>query len=190
MANKDTGFKVTDRRKFHSDGTPRDADEPNPAQAAAEPESADEAPAQSADNVVSFPGEAKKQSEPSPSSQSGGEGASADPPDDSSTASNAAAQVEQAYNQARESEPSGLPEASFLAFVNMLGVEAAMHLGLIETPGQEPQPPDLEAARHLIDALGMLQTKTRGNLTADEDTLLDNILADLRMQFVAISRGR
>ena len=65
-----------------------------------------------------------------------------------------------------------------------------MHLGLIETPGEEPPPPDLEAARHLIDTLGMLQAKTRGNLTADEDRLLDNILADLRMQFVAISRGR
>ncbi|HYV05968.1 MAG TPA: DUF1844 domain-containing protein, partial [Blastocatellia bacterium] len=68
--------------------------------------------------------------------------------------------------------------------------EAAMHLGMIHPQGQEPLPVDLESARHLIDMLGMLQTKTRGNLTAEEDSLLENILADLRMQFVAVSKGR
>ena len=181
MANKDTGFKVTDRRKFHADGTPREADELSPARAVSEPESADEAPAQAADNVVSFPGEAQKRSEP-PLSQTGDE--------EETEAAPATDAAEREYNQARGGRPSALPEATFLGFVNMLGLEAAMHLGLIETPGQDPQPPDLEAARHLIDALGMLQVKTRGNLTPDEDTLLDNILADLRMQFVAISRGR
>lgn len=72
----------------------------------------------------------------------------------------------------------------------MLAVEAAMHLGLIQNPGEEAPPADLEAARHLVDMLAMLQTKTRGNLTAEEDNLLENILADLRMQFVAISKGR
>ena len=72
----------------------------------------------------------------------------------------------------------------------MLAVEAAMHLGLIQSPGEEAPPADLEAARHLIDMLGMLQSKTRGNLTGEEVHLLENILADLRMQFVAISKRR
>jgi hypothetical protein len=72
----------------------------------------------------------------------------------------------------------------------MLGVEAAMHLGLIQTPGEEPLPVDTEAARHLLDMLGILQTKTRGNLTEEEDRLFENMLADLRMQFVAVSRRR
>jgi hypothetical protein len=72
----------------------------------------------------------------------------------------------------------------------MLGVEAAMHLGLIQTPGEEPLPVDTEAARHLLDMLGILQTKTRSNLTAQEDNLFENMLADLRMQFVAVSRRR
>ena len=71
-----------------------------------------------------------------------------------------------------------------------LAVEAAMHLGLLRTAGEEPPPVDLESGRHLIDMLGMLQTKTRGNLTTEEDELLENVLADLRMQFVAISRKR
>jgi hypothetical protein len=72
----------------------------------------------------------------------------------------------------------------------MLAVEAAMHLGLLRNPGEEPPPVDLESGRHLIDMLGMLQTKTRGNLTAEEENLLENVLADLRMQFVAISKRR
>ena len=38
--------------------------------------------------------------------------------------------------------------------------------------------------------LGMLQSKTRGNLTGEEENLIENILADLRMQFVAISKRR
>ena len=99
-------------------------------------------------------------------------------------------QAEQAYNKARGPSSSQLPEASFLSLVNMLGVEAAMHLGLIQTPGEEQPPVDLESARHLIDMLGMLHTKTRGNLSPEEDSLLENALADLRMQFVAISRRR
>jgi hypothetical protein len=72
----------------------------------------------------------------------------------------------------------------------MLGVEAAMHLGLIENGPGEGRTLDLEAARHVIDLLGILRDKTNGNLTPDEETLLDNMLADLRMQFVAASRRR
>ncbi len=70
----------------------------------------------------------------------------------------------------------------------MLAVEAAMHLGLIENPMGGETPIDIEAARHLLDLLGMLQEKTRGNLSAEEDRLLDNLLADLRMQYVVISK--
>jgi hypothetical protein len=95
----------------------------------------------------------------------------------------------QVYEQASQSSRAVLPEASFAGLVNMLAVEAAMHLGLIENPAGE-RATDLEAARHLIDMLGILQEKTRGNLTRNEDMLLENILADLRMQFVAASRRR
>ena len=73
---------------------------------------------------------------------------------------------------------------------HLLGVEAAMHLGVIRPPGDEPPPVDLESARHLIDMLGILQSKTSGNLTPEEDRFLDGVLADLRMSFVEISRGR
>jgi len=48
---------------------------------------------------------------------------------------------------------------------------------------QEPMP-DLEGARHSIDLLGMLQEKTRGNLTLEEQRLLENSLTELRFRYV------
>jgi hypothetical protein len=65
-----------------------------------------------------------------------------------------------------------------------------MHLGLIENPMGGGRSVDLESARHVIDMLGMLQQKTRGNLTPEETGLINDVVADLRMQFVAVSRGR
>ena len=193
----DTGFKVTDRRKYNPDGSPRESAEQEAetiVTVAEAPASVREAPA---NNVLSFPGEAAtKQSESAPeppqagavASETASETMAAEP--EPTAAQVAAGQAEQAYNQARGPNSARLPEPSFLSLVNMLGVEAAMHLGLIQTPGEEPLPVDTEAARHLLDMLGILQTKTRGNLTAEEDNLFENMLADLRMQFVAVSRRR
>lgn len=186
---EDTGFKVTDRRKFHADGRPRDASEPEAVPIVAEDEAQAPTTEQAASNVVSFPAEAKKQAEPAPTPPVAAKPA-APAPAGRSEANAAASQAERDYNHARGPESPGLPEASLLSLVNMLAVEAAMHLGLLRNPGEEPPPVDLESGRHLIDMLGMLQTKTHGNLTAEEENLLENVLADLRMQFVAISRRR
>jgi Domain of unknown function (DUF1844) len=186
----DTGFKVTDRRKYNPDGSPRESAEPEAETVATEPEPQAQPREPAASNVLSFPGEpAKRQPEPSPQADAGA--SETRPGAAESTAEQVAAgQAEQAYNQARGPNTARLPEPSFLSLVNMLGVEAAMHLGLIQTPGEEPLPVDTEAARHLLDMLGVLQTKTRGNLTEEEAHLFENMLADLRMQFVAVSRRR
>ncbi|HSE37536.1 MAG TPA: DUF1844 domain-containing protein [Blastocatellia bacterium] len=186
---EDTSFKVTDRRKYNPDGSPRDSAETGVSPVAAEAEAQTPITEPAPNNVVSFPGEAvKNQPEPAPQVQVAGETKAPGP---TPTADQVAAgRAEKAYNQARGPQSSRLPEASFLGLANMLAVEAAMHLGLIQSPGEEPPPPDLEAARHLIDMLGILQTKTRGNLTGEEDNMLENMLADLRMQFVAISQRR
>ena len=192
---EDTGFKITDRRKYNPDGTPRENPEPEQES----PTSGDgvrvltqtEEPA--ASNVLSFPGETKRQpeapppevDEPQPEPEE-----AASPSLDPATYAAAATQAEQAYSQARGPANPQVAEASFLGLANMLGVEAAMHLGVIRPPGDEAPPVDLESARHLIDMLGMLQSKTSGNLTPEEDRFLDGVLADLRMSFVEISRGR
>jgi hypothetical protein len=149
-----------------------------------------------ASNILSFPGETKRQAEPPPEvDERQAEPQDATPPAGDAEAqaaahAAAASQAEQAYSQARGPANPQLAEASFLGLANMLGVEAAMHLGVIRPPGDEPPPVDLESARHLIDMLGILQSKTSGNLTPEEDRFLDGVLADLRMSFVEISRGR
>lgn len=195
---EDTGFKVTDRRKYNPDGTPRESTESEPESRASDEgvHTLGQTQEPAASNILSFPGETKRQAEPAPEVDDRQvELQDATPPasgaEAQATAQAAAAtQAEQAYSQARGPANPQLAEASFLGLANMLGVEAAMHLGVIRPPGDEPPPVDLESARHLIDMLGILQSKTSGNLTPEEDRFLDGVLADLRMSFVEISRGR
>jgi hypothetical protein len=54
----------------------------------------------------------------------------------------------------------------------------------------ETRPPDLEAASQLIGIIAMLEEKTRGNLTAEERQLLDQVLFELRMRFVEASKSQ
>ena len=204
---KDTNFKITDRRKFNADGTPREQvevhEEPQtkPAavssQTAAEP--ADQPVAEGVrDNVVSFPGESAKQKEmpePQVSLDETPDPVEASAPRDeaasarSEQAKAAASAAEQAYNQTKGAGSSRMPEASFLALIDMLAGEAAMCMGMVKHPTGADMPIDLDTARHLVDMLGMLQEKTKGNLSAEENDVLENILAYLRMQFVSLSRN-
>lgn len=192
---KNTEFKITDRRKFHSDGTPREESaEPEVAASAPEPltpQVQEQSPDEDApDNVVSFPGDAAKKREKAEAERDIQPPLRPDesPNDRAESIKAAASAAEQAYNQMKPSSPSHLPEASFLSLADMLAGEAAMCLGLAQTPDGSKLPVDLETSRHMIDMLGMLQQKTKGNLTAEEDNVLENILAYLRMQFVALSR--
>lgn len=77
-----------------------------------------------------------------------------------------------------------LPEISFTTFAISLSTQALVHLGEVEDPLTHTSHTDLDAARQLIDILGMLRDKTRGNLDGDEERLLDAILYDLRLRFV------
>lgn len=82
-------------------------------------------------------------------------------------------------------EPSGI---DFSAFVFSLARTALIHLGLERHPETGRQEPDLEAARETIDVLGMIEEKTRGNLTPEEGELISKMLYTLRMSFVEVSR--
>ena len=79
---------------------------------------------------------------------------------------------------------------SFAAFVLSLAHTAAVHFGDIPDPvsGQKSEV-NLPAAQQMIDILALLEEKTRGNLTAEERQLLDQILYELRLRFVEAGRG-
>src|SRR5215470_19099444 len=73
---------------------------------------------------------------------------------------------------------------TFATFVLGLSTQALLHLGEIENPLTGQIERDLQAAKHVIDILGILREKTRNNLEPGEDTLLDSMLYDLRMRYV------
>ena len=77
------------------------------------------------------------------------------------------------------------PNINFASFVLSLAATAAVHFGDRLEPGAtEPGPVDLLAAGQMIDILGLLEEKTRGNLTAEERQLLEAILYELRLRFL------
>jgi Domain of unknown function (DUF1844) len=78
-----------------------------------------------------------------------------------------------------------LPPASFEFLVLSLRTQTEMHLGLLYSGEEKDQPePDFRIARHSIDLLAMLQEKTRGNITLEEQRLIENSLTELRFRFV------
>lgn len=81
-------------------------------------------------------------------------------------------------------------EITFAAFIISLSAQALALLGEIPDPVDHTTHVDLEAARQIIDILGLLREKTRGNLDAAETSLLDSALYDLRMQYVDRAQGR
>lgn len=77
---------------------------------------------------------------------------------------------------------------TFSTFVLGLSTQALLHLGEIPNPVTRAVERDLEAARQVIDILGILKDKTRSNLEPGEEALLDSVLYDLRLRFVDLAR--
>jgi hypothetical protein len=87
----------------------------------------------------------------------------------------------------QQEERMPLPPPSFAFIVVSLRAQVEMHLGLVRLEEQEQSEPDLVLARHAIDMLAVLQEKTKGNLTLEEQRLLENSLTELRFRFVQVS---
>ena len=82
------------------------------------------------------------------------------------------------------------PELSFTAFIFSLMHTTAVHLGDAADPVSGlPGTPNLEGARQMIDILGLLEEKTRGNLTPEERQLLEQGLYELRMRFMEVQNA-
>lgn len=94
----------------------------------------------------------------------------------------------QAYG---EPEPGAYGEAELSGFetlVSYLSTTAMFQMGLLPGPGGERIPADLSTAHRTIDLLEVLQEKTQGNLTPDEQRLLDEVLYELRMSYVEVEK--
>ncbi len=116
-------------------------------------------------------------------------GAEATPPPESPPPPDAAAAAAQPTAAAAPHEAAAAPdEITFATFMVGLSTQALMHLGEIRDPQDEGAGVNLVAAQQLIDIVGMLKDKTRGNLDRDEEALIEAILFELRMKYVERSR--
>ncbi|MDI6686660.1 MAG: DUF1844 domain-containing protein [Desulfobacterales bacterium] len=93
------------------------------------------------------------------------------------------AQKESAPEDKQEPEIP-LPEINFATFIISLNASALVHLGVIEDPASGKKVKSLAMGKQTIDILSMLEEKTSGNLTKEEETMLKNILYDLRITYV------
>lgn len=88
---------------------------------------------------------------------------------------------------ASKGEDQKLPELDFSTFVLSLTTSAMVHLGEAPHPDGSTRK-ELALAKQTIDLLGMLREKTRGNLSAEESRLMDEVLYDLRLRYVSSAR--
>jgi len=165
MSEEKPTFKITDRRLFNPDGTPRDIlreEEPAPSAATPEPEPTHEASA-------SRPPETRaEETAPKPA-----------PPEETSP------RVAEREREATSAEREAAGDEGFLMLVEFLASFAADALGMVNHPGGGGV--NLPLAKQCIDMLGTLQHKTQGNLAGEEQQFLDMILSQLRMQYVSLT---
>ena len=83
-----------------------------------------------------------------------------------------------------DSQETQMPEINFATFIFSLNSSALVHLGIIEDPATSTKSKNIAMAKQTIDILAILQEKTHGNLTKDEENMLKSMLYDLRILYV------
>ncbi len=83
-------------------------------------------------------------------------------------------------------DPYAMPEASFESLISSMVSQALYAMGAIPDPATGKRVLYLEMAQHQIDLIGVLEEKTKGNLTPDEQNMITNILRELRTNFTAL----
>jgi flagellar motor switch/type III secretory pathway protein FliN len=168
MSDEQPTFKVTDRRLFNADGSPRDLP----------PEERPEPPLEPVETVT-----ANAASATAAAGAQTQAATAAPPPSEASSETGAEAEVEFTEEELADArDPAG-----FLSFVMSIASNAASALGMMEHPVTHQREVDVELGKHWIDVLGMLQKKTAGNLSPKEQQMLEGLLADLRMQYVSLT---
>ena len=98
-----------------------------------------------------------------------------------------AKEIEKAYEDKKEEQTEtmgAMPKVDMNTFILSLSSSVLVNLGEVPDPVTGKISQNLEMARHTIDILALLEEKTKGNLTEDEERLLKNVLFDLRMKYI------
>jgi hypothetical protein len=188
MAEKkqESGFTVTDRRKFTEDGElRRDVLEQGEEKSKASPSATSNTATGSDSNelsgsVTAFPADGKAQSEMPPLPTTAEQQEQADAYQKSNREVDS--RVELSGHSAKEFE------MTFERFLASLYMTAMLQLGLMHHQGEQPQV-DIIGARQTIDTLALLAEKTKGNLTSTEQNFLQNSLYEVRMAYVEVTNA-
>lgn len=113
----------------------------------------------------------------------GGEAAPPVPPTAQGTTSSPTTSTESSHG-------APAPPVTFSSFVISLGSSSLMLMGEQLDPQQSPMPVNLPQAKEIIDLLSVLEDKTKGNLTSDEQTVLRDMLYALRMKYVTLASSK
>jgi hypothetical protein len=171
MSEEKPTFKITDRRLFNPDGTPRDIireekEEPPDEATAPQPARSAEGASAGAPHAASAEHARDERAEPS-------------------RHESASAPSQKRGAREREAAPAEAPAEDFLMLVEFLASFAADALGMVNHPGGGGV--NLQLAKQCIDMLGTLRDRTRGNLNGEEEQFLEMILSQLRMQYVSLT---
>jgi len=197
MPEKEPQVTFTDRRKISSDGEirpgvaeseaaeekRRQADASKAAAAAAEPIAPAKEPASAASPIAA----ATHAAESGPEEQLP-EGPTAKETADSNAAYQETTQQLDEMLRTKAPDSTHLGPIVFDHLVQSMYMTAMMGMGAGTQPGEKPRV-DLMGARQTIDLLGVLQDKTKGNLTTNEQRLLESALFELRMMFLEITNA-
>jgi hypothetical protein len=83
-----------------------------------------------------------------------------------------------------------LPPATFDFLIGSFVMQAQVHMGLMRIPGEDEARLNLPLAKHAIDLLGVIEEKTKGNLSLEEQRMLGNTLTELRFRYVQVSSSQ
>jgi len=154
------GVKIVDRRRFNTEGEAKGSDDESTAK---ESSPKKEPAAKKADETKSSANDSKDSGSPD---------------------------GESAQEQVRLTEQdAGMAPLDFSTFIMGLAHQALILLGQVEDPYSGQKTVNMEGARQTIDTIAILEEKTRGNLTANEEKLIIEALAGLRMAYVEVTGG-
>ncbi len=179
-------FEVIDRRKMKKEEEQEGSSHPAAAEPAAEPEAKSSGP-----HLV----ETEKEEAPAteaPSAEDEFAGEMPPPPTveekrEQATAYEASAQRVEDLLRAQNPTMGAQPPIKFEHLVQQLYLSALMQMGAATPEGQRPRV-DIVGARQSIDMLGVLEEKTKGNLTPTETRMLETVLFELRMTFLELTK--
>jgi len=184
MAEKKQDFVVSDRRRFGAEGearpdAPKTEEEASPAPSAtpAEPAAEQAAAATPTKNEPASPAEQEEIPPPTAAQQQ-----------EQQDAYRASGKKLEEMIGKSSAQRENLPEMTFERLVESFYMTALLQLGAIRQEG-DPPAVDIMGARQTIDSLNILQEKTKGNLSEREQTLLQNVLFELRMAWVEITNA-